>query len=581
MFPEFAGVALADILANSVAIVIIIIVVTLMVRHEQEQEKLEQAEDVSILLSRNLATSVVMNALPTSPPVRLHHYNTSPLDRNPHHSLMPILELHDHYVKDFYSGKRYPRNTLLLQDNPLDFYLKRLSPQQKIRIRMDVYGIRLFYIMMSILKSHNIRIGHWHFLGYPPNKTPGTEEDAGTAEQTLASKQEKPGENGGNTDQKNDSTAQSDNQNTDDLIDKANQAGIVPQQSELFFTRQGSGNYPYNDLALPNRGNKDNAEETLDLPGESQQTDPSQQQSDEIFNALAEMMEADLRNQGRPGNPSQIISHFRSANPNSKPTKQQQRQQALSMSQQQQNRSIDFYTLLPALFTFMEQVQADADKGRPSRLADYNFMRDVLGLLQRLPPLTDVNKIAFFHRLSEAIKHFPQEEKETLFLNRGTNIQIRGRLLALPINQRIQRSILIDDANQQNEYELPGDRNVVTRLSLYPEIYQGLSQPLAEDSIILMPPQQKDPTKFSWRVVTVVNPTVSDFITAFIYSAIDESGNQLLIDTETNAVKISDLNVTTYYPTLPLRQERWQLFLYSLVAIFFIFGILRRLKKTA
>ena len=89
LFPGFAGVALADILANSVAIVIMMIVVTIFIKHEADQKKLEQVEDVSVLLSREIATSVVMNALPTSPPARLHDYNTSPLDRKPkpiHHA---------------------------------------------------------------------------------------------------------------------------------------------------------------------------------------------------------------------------------------------------------------------------------------------------------------------------------------------------------------------------------------------------------------------------------------------------------------------------------------------------------------
>ena len=113
LFPPFAGVALADILANSAAIVIIMIVVTLMASHEQEQDKLEQAEDVAVLLSRELATSFVMNALPTSPPARLHDYVTWGPDRNPQHALMPILELHDGFVRDYYTGKVFRREELL------------------------------------------------------------------------------------------------------------------------------------------------------------------------------------------------------------------------------------------------------------------------------------------------------------------------------------------------------------------------------------------------------------------------------------------------------------------------------------
>jgi len=165
LFPGFAGVALADILANGVAMVIILIVITVSIRNAQEQERLEQAQDVSLLLSRELATSVVMNALPTSPPSVLHDYERSPLDQNPQHSVMPILELRRDGVRNRYNGRFWPRRELLLQDNSLDRYLQTFDDQQRRNIRLDVYSIRNFYLAMSILKSHQVRAAHWHFLG--------------------------------------------------------------------------------------------------------------------------------------------------------------------------------------------------------------------------------------------------------------------------------------------------------------------------------------------------------------------------------------------------------------------------------
>lgn len=165
LLPGFTGVALADILANGVAMVVILIAITVSVRNAQEQERLEQAQDVSVLLSRELATSVVMNALPTSPPSVLHDYERSPLDQNPQHSLMPILELRKEGVRNRYNGRLFRRRELLRQDNGLDRYLQSLSLPQRQNLRLDVLSIRNFYIAMSIFKQNGVRPFHWHFLG--------------------------------------------------------------------------------------------------------------------------------------------------------------------------------------------------------------------------------------------------------------------------------------------------------------------------------------------------------------------------------------------------------------------------------
>ena len=79
--PDFAGVALVDILANGVAMLIIVIVVTIAARMEREERYAEQADEVATVMSHKFSTSLVLNSLAASPPARLHDYETSPLDR--------------------------------------------------------------------------------------------------------------------------------------------------------------------------------------------------------------------------------------------------------------------------------------------------------------------------------------------------------------------------------------------------------------------------------------------------------------------------------------------------------------------
>lgn len=159
----FMGIALADILANGVSIIMLLIAITISSKYQLEQEKLEQVDEVTQVLSRDIASSVVMNNLAASPPAVLHDYVNSPSDRDLRHAVMPILELRQDSIRDYYSGHSWSREQLLRQDNPFDFYLDSLDQNQRLRIRTDIYQIGMFYIYMSILKDHDIIPRHWHF----------------------------------------------------------------------------------------------------------------------------------------------------------------------------------------------------------------------------------------------------------------------------------------------------------------------------------------------------------------------------------------------------------------------------------
>ena len=162
--PDFAGVALVDILANGVAMLIIVIVVSIAARMEREERYAEQASEVAAVMSHKFSTSLVLNSLAASPPARLHDYQASPLDQVLDPELLPILELHPGFVREFYSGTIWTRRDLLDERSGLSIWLAGFSDERKARLRVDVYDIAQFYLAMSILREHGIRVHHWHFL---------------------------------------------------------------------------------------------------------------------------------------------------------------------------------------------------------------------------------------------------------------------------------------------------------------------------------------------------------------------------------------------------------------------------------
>ena len=162
--PDFAGVALVDILANGVAMLIIVIVVSIAARMEREERYAEQASEVAAVMSHKFSTSLVLNSLAASPPARLHDYETSPLDQILHPGILPILEMHRGFVREFYSGTIWTRRELLEEHSGLGAWLAEFTDEQKGRLRIDVYDVPQFYLAMSILREHGIKVYHWHFV---------------------------------------------------------------------------------------------------------------------------------------------------------------------------------------------------------------------------------------------------------------------------------------------------------------------------------------------------------------------------------------------------------------------------------
>ena len=527
LFPPFAGVALADILANSVAIVIIMIVVTLLTRYEQEQDKVEQAEDVAVLLSRELASSFVMNALPTSPPARLHDYVSSPLDRHPQHSRMPVLELHDDYVRDYYTGTTYSRDELLRGNNALDAYLDTLTPEQLAALRVDVYGIRQFYVAMSILKAHGQQPRHWHFLAPPGESVAGS----GGARVALAPRPRR----GADV--------------TFGAGDGAGAAGhtvpsaALPRDVAPTFASGGFGGYPDDPRAFTESGAGGVPPEYLGLPG-----GPA---ADGVAQSSATPT---------PAAGATAVRSFRAAN-------------SAALGDLASELRVDLYTILRALFAYMREVQAAADAQRPSVLPYYDFQRDVLGLVAELDEPTAAEE-----RLLRALVFVLEAPRApadaALALQHQTTSEVRGQALAVFANEPLRRALWLADAAQPASALPAASALVALRLGAHAEVFRGLRVPLARDSVLLAPAEVADPRP-RWRVVTLVNAARSDFLTGFVYAAQDAVG-RLVLPVDENAVDVDGLRVESRLPSVAFRGEWRQMLFYGVVAVLFAAGLVRR-----
>ena len=162
--PDFAGVALVDILANGVAMLVIVIVVSIAARMEREERYAEKTSEIATVMSHKFSTSLVLNSLAASPPARLHDYESSPMDQVLLPELLPILELHAGFVREYYSGTLWTRQELLEEHSTFGAWVAGMTDIQRARLRIDVYDVPQFYLTMSILREHGIRVYHWHFL---------------------------------------------------------------------------------------------------------------------------------------------------------------------------------------------------------------------------------------------------------------------------------------------------------------------------------------------------------------------------------------------------------------------------------
>ena len=531
LLPASAGVALADILANGVAIVIIMIVVTSMARYQQEQDKLQRTEDVSVLLSRELATSVVMNALPTSPPARLHDYVASPLDRNPQPSTMPILELHNDHVRDYYTGATYSREELLQPENALDAYLASLTPAQLIATRVDIYGIRQFYIAMSIFKAHGLQPRHWHFLSGQPGGGAGPGAPLAADPARIASLLQQPGQEEapslGYEDALGGGTTM-----PASMLNNLASPGALPADVALASAGLGTPAYPQ-DGALGRLARRSRSD-----AGRASGAPPSAQDGPDAPGAAGRRFRAAV-----PVAPSiALLADI----------------------------PLDMAAVLRALFAFMTAEQTAADANLPSRLPAFDFQHHVLALVPTLPPAEEAE--AHLVRSLKFLVDRPRApEDPALQLRHEPEPALRGQAIAVFPNEPLHEALWLLGPDQGEGAEV-ATAAVSLQLGSHAAIHQGRRLPLAKDAILILPPAASEEAAARWRVVTLVNPERNDFVLGFVFAAVDEAG-RLLLPVDENAIEIGGLRIESRYPPAVLRDEFRQLLFYGPLALLLAAGI--------
>ena len=451
---------------------------------------------------------------------------------------MPIIELRRNFVRDHYTGRRYGRDELLRQDNAFDAYLRGLTPDQLAALRVDIYSTRLFYVAMSILKAHGHAPRHWHFLGGGPGAGPHV---AGAAER-FSEQADAPSAGTGRREAA---------EGGGDPPRRAGAPGTWPQDVAL-APAVGVGGYPRDETA--GAGGSPVAAAALDLPGQVGELESAS--ADGAGNESATTAGASKR--------------FRSAVPAS-PATTQPRPLAFDMA-----------NVLRGLWVFMAAEQRAADAGLPSRLPRYDFERHVLGAVPpqdgagnaSAPREQALRGIVFLLRTPRS----PPDNRLTL--RARTHRDVRGQALAVFPNEPIGRALWLRDANQP-EQRSPVDAAVTLRLGLHAAVHQGVRVPLGRDSLLLTPHAEAQPDPDPrWRVVTLANGARDDFVTGFLYAAVDDVG-RLVLPVDENAVEIGGLRVESRFPAVALRGETRRLWLYALVALVFVVGLVARYWRLA
>ncbi len=567
LLPGFAGIALADILANSVAMIIILIVLTMMIKHEQEQARISEVEDISVLLSRDLATSVVMNGLPTSRPARLHDYINSPMDANPQPSIMPIIELHSNYIKDYYTKQRFSRDELLQPDNAFDAFLAKMNPIQKNYIRIDIYDIRTFYLTMSIIGDHGPMPRHWHFIGYDGNpiaddndSTPGPGEEISESDEISEEESEGPG----NSEQFRENENEGEGSNNENIWED------MPADISL-GAMTSDENYPFDDLAYD--------AESAEPQNEEYSGGGENEPADEMFDALTKMMAESM---GRANQSSDFpsVMRFRTATPSSEKSSSEKEQEYVYLNTEEGDENgeqLDYANILAALFQFMERAQSAVSEGNYLMLQNFKFADDILLPASMMPPFSD-EELNFYEYLKSVMFPASSADKNPLYVAQQTEDN-NVTALAVHPNQLLEDALLLNNSDQTPFPDLPGDAVVRMHVGLYPAIYKGLKINLDKDSIILLPRKQADPDQYQWRIATIVSPQRDDYLLAFVYAAINQNGS-LRFAADQNNVTVAQTQVMTHYPSVPYRKENEALIFYGLAAMLLLFGVLRRFIGT-
>ncbi len=627
VMPDFAGVALVDILANGVAMLIIVIVLSIATRMEREQRHAEQSEEVGAVMSHRFSTSLVLNSLAASPPAQLHDYENSPLDQawgDP--EILPVLELHRGFVREPYSGAVWSRRLLLSESNPMHAWLSDFSDDRKRRLRIDLYDIDQFYVVMAILRDYGIVGRHWHFVpgspslagafrcppGVPSKDCPHVAmgEDEPVELPDLARAGGSPGGEGeGEGEGEGDWPA-------DDAFEgeaggEGESSGFAPGPMPSGVVPGASGRAAGSTGGEGERlaGGEAGAE---GMPGgqggagsQGRQRGPRGRGFGAEPGSMADSSTLgsfpDIRSSRRGGGSgsgsgsgeSQI--RFRIALPETL------RQQDQSPSGGEGDR-LELESVFGVILRYLGHLQDTLDTGGSPSNRIRRFAEEFPHVIANPPPLTaeerriartlaqDFSYMQLLNGLSYRYRPVAVEVMDPQPADDAMLVIEPNRLIErLGVNPGVAAEVDDSYADTDSSDRRRADRESLPEgagrpvaraelnLNAYPGIWKGNAIPIEPYSVLMVPPAPASPNTasaaeaimeeegFRWRAVAYVSPALDDFVIGFVFARRDIEG-RLRIQADSNRIRINGESWFTHYREAVFGARGWLVALYAALA---------------
>ena len=575
--PDFAGVALVDILANGVAMLIIVLVLTIAARSEREQRFAEQAEEVAAVMSHKFSTSLVLNSLAASPPARLHDYETSPLDQIHDPVQLPILELHRGFVREFYSGAVWIRRSLLARESPMGAWLSGFGDLQRQRIRVDVYDVDQFYLAMAILREHGITVRHWHFvpgtlsLAEAARCPPGVaaKDCAGGAVAAAPTKWpelgiEPPGRSGReDPDWPPSGLGFGEGRGEGGARPGARPmpGGVVPGtagSSDKGFAGDGGGGPP---------GRRRGVER-----GRGFGSTPGQERGGGAAAGLGSF--PNEREGGRAGGarggragPAEEAGtgprmRFRIALPESV-------RRGLDGDPSANAGAPSLEEVLGVILHYLGGLQGVLDGGASPSLRISGFARWFQHALRDPPRISEENR-RIARELAEDVVLMvrlggPAPRLDPLAIRPAPWEPGDDTVLVVETNRLLHVAEVGRHGSGDGGGNLPDVGRAALDLNAWPDVWRGLHVALEPDSVLLMPPAPAEPEPPRWRAVAYVAPTLDDFIIGFVFAGVDAEG-KLRVQADANRVRLDGRALFTERPESWFGAKGWLVSFYAALA---------------
>lgn len=536
--PNFAGVALVDILANGVAVLIIVIVLSIASRFEQEKEYSERIQEVSAVMTREFSTSLVLNRLAAGPPAQLHDYENDPLDRVWDPAVMPVLEIHKNVVRDPYSGRIWHRSELLQEPNSLDAFLAGFDAYQRSAVRGDFYDIGTFYLLMSILKDHGIVITHWHFVGATGI---GPESNFGLCPAGTSAK---------------DCTGQGGSEQSSTITEVYESITNGSGDGES----QNDGEWPPSESDWDEEGqggarNRDTLPQGTQLgPGGDGSID-----SDSFPDVRASRNRQTGQSAGGPGSAPGFSIRL------ADPTAELMELGSFNLAAIEQ----DLASFLAAFMAFLVEVQRFYDNDNPPTELLQQFLPILQSFMSQPPELAEtqleaIEDLALSLELIHSQGSVRDQSEPLLAMPMPPSVHPEA-LLRLAVNRT-----LIEAEIQSNNVALlesvPETAKLRFNLQAYPDIWRGMQVTLERNAVLLMSPIQSEPRTAKWRVVAYLSPQLDDFVVGFVFGTYDEDGH-VEIFAEPNQGFVNTMRVIPQWDRSPFSIQTWMTMLYAIAGL--------------